>query len=164
MRRRRVCILHYQRRYARGVHFDNIRRSSFFYRDTGRTFSARVAVYGMFAVDGFRNDLRARRFSRSPRTAKYVRMSQFSGRNFAFQNRSYMILPRNIFECFRTPFPIQSLMHKISSRKYKFSEVQNQTIHRKFEMNTYALYAFPARDRLTHGTQTKSLNAAWFPT
>ena len=70
------------------------------------TNAARRSVYRLFAVDCRREDFRYTRFTRTTRTAKKIRVSDFTRRDLVFEYGYDMFLPNDVVKRCRTKRPI----------------------------------------------------------
>ena len=101
----------------RRVHFDYINTRARSRRKAGRTLSAGVAVFGMLAVHGAREYLRAGRLACSSRTAEKVRVRGLAVFDLIAEYRSYVILTADIRKGHRTPFAVKRLMQALTPYK-----------------------------------------------
>ena len=135
-----------------GIHLHHVEHRAVIDAAADLTFSARITVHGMQAVDGLGQNLGAGGFPRSARADKQIRMGQASRPHLVFQRRGHIGLPYDLRKGTRSPFPIQHLIHCRSPPP------SAGNIHK-----ISGVFSGIRANRLPCGTRPPPLNAARFP-
>ena len=92
------------------VHFDNVRGDAAVAGSAGFAFVARVAVNGIFAVDGLGKDLSAAGLTSTAGAAEQIGVRELTRRDLIFQNIGNSLLSAYVVEIGRTVFTVKCFL------------------------------------------------------
>ena len=131
---------------ARRVHLDYVERQAGVDRAARFALAAGIAVYGSVTVDGFREDLRARRLAGAAHAAEQIGVADAPALHLTAQDGGYGVSADDVRKDLRAVFPVQRLIHEHFPLK-ELHKVQNKTIHRNLERAAVRVDRIPSSEQ-----------------